>query len=414
MSEVIAYLDCYSGISGDMFLGAMLDLDAGFSLDILKNDLAGLPLHGYELKLEPFRDKGIRGSRFEVVLPERDSTTLQTRHLSDIVALLNASTLLPGVRETSLAIFQCLAQAEATVHGIGVEEVHFHEVGAVDAIVDITGAAIAIETLGISQLYASPLPLSSGHIQTSHGVLPVPAPATLEILRRVSAPWRPSPAEGEMVTPTGAAILATMAKFQTPAIQIERVGYGFGQKQFPWPNCLRLCLGRASRSLELVEKADAYNEVPDTDWVTVIESNIDNMTGELLGGLMDRLLAAGALDVSFTPIQMKKNRPAVMVKLICQVEEGDAMAQLLLGESSTLGVRISQVQRLKAQRTFEQIETPFGPMLIKVKRLGTHIISATPEYEECQRLAQERGLPLEEVYEVARQVIETTLLKHAL
>jgi uncharacterized protein (TIGR00299 family) protein len=414
MSEVIAYLDCYSGISGDMFLGAMLDLDAGFSLDTLKNDLAGLPLHGYELKLEPFRDKGIRGSRFEVVLPERDSTTLQMRHLSDIVALLNASTLLPGVRETSLAIFQCLAQAEATVHGISVEEVHFHEVGAVDAIVDITGAAIAIETLGISQLYASPLPLSSGHIQTAHGVLPVPAPATLEILRRVSAPWKPSPAEGEMVTPTGAAILATMAKFQTPAIQIERVGYGFGQKQFPWPNCLRLCLGRASRSLELVEKADAYNEVPDTDWVTVIESNIDNMTGELLGGLMDRLLAAGALDVSFTPIQMKKNRPAVMVKLICQVEEGDAMAQLLLGESSTLGVRISQVQRLKAQRTFEQIETPFGPMLIKVKRLGMHIISATPEYEECQRLAQERGLPLEEVYEVARQVIETTLLKRTL
>jgi pyridinium-3,5-bisthiocarboxylic acid mononucleotide nickel chelatase len=414
MSEIIAYLDCNSGISGDMFLGAMLDLNAGFSLDTLKNDLAGLPLHGYELKLEPFRDKGIRGSRFEVVLPERDSTTLQTRHLSDIVALLNASTLSPGVRETSLAIFQCLAEAEATVHGISIEEVHFHEVGAVDAMVDITGAAIAIETLGISQLYASPLPLSSGHVQSAHGVLPVPAPATLEILRRVAAPWKPSTAEGEMVTPTGAAILATLAKFQTPAIHIERIGYGFGQKQFPWPNCLRLCLGRASRSQELVEKADAYNEVLDTDWVTVIESNIDNMTGELLGGLMDRLLAVGALDVSFTPIQMKKNRPAVMVTVICQVKEGDAMAQLLLSESSTLGVRISQVQRLKAQRTFEQIETPIGPMVIKVKRLGARIISATPEYEECQRLAQERGLPLEEVYEVARQVIETTLLKRTL
>ncbi len=414
MSEIIAYLDCNSGISGDMFLGAMLDLNAGFSLETLKNDLAGLPLHGYELKLEPFRDKGIRGSRFEVVLPERDSTTLQTRHLSDIVALLNASTFSPGVRETSLAIFQCLAEAEATVHGISVEEVHFHEVGAVDAIVDITGAAIAIQTLGISQLYASPLPLSSGHVQTAHGVLPVPAPATLEILRRVAAPWKPSPAEGEMVTPTGAAILATLATFKTPAIHIERVGYGFGQKQFPWPNCLRLCLGRASRSLELVEKADAYNEVPDTDWVTVIESNIDNMTGELLGGLMDRLLAAGAFDVSFTPIQMKKNRPAVMVKVICRVEEGDAMAQLLLSESSTLGVRISQVQRFKAQRTFEQIETPIGPMLIKVKRLGARIISATPEYEECQRLARERGLPLEEVYNVARQVIETALVNRTL
>src|SRR5712692_7881751 len=261
MSEIIAYLDCNSGISGDMFLGAMLDLNAGFSLDTLKNDLAGLPLHGYELKLEPFRDKGIRGSRFEVVLPERDSTTLQTRHLSDIVALLNASTLSPGVRETSLAIFQCLAEAEATVHGISVEEVHFHEVGAVDAIVDITGAAIAIQTLGISQLYASPLPLSSGHVQTAHGVLPVPAPATLEILRRVAAPWKPCPVEGEMVTPTGAAILATLARFETPAMRIERIGYGFGQKSFPWPNCLRLCLGKPVS----IQHAEADNAFPDTD-----------------------------------------------------------------------------------------------------------------------------------------------------
>jgi pyridinium-3,5-bisthiocarboxylic acid mononucleotide nickel chelatase len=413
MSQVIAYLDCHSGISGDMFLGAMLDLNAGFSLDSLKNGLAALPLYGYELKLEPLQDKAVRGSRFKVVLPEQDATTPQTRHLSDIVALLNASTLSPTVRETALAIFQCLAKAEAVVHGTGVDEVHFHEVGAIDAIVDITGAAIAIETLGITRLYSSPLPLSSGHVRTAHGVLPVPAPATLEILRQVAAPWRASPAEGEMVTPTGAAILATLATFQTPAIAIERVGYGFGQKRFPWPNCLRVCLGRAVETLQRGEQVDTNNEVPDTDWVAVIESNIDNMTGELLGGLMDRLFAAGALDVSYTPIQMKKNRPAVMLTVICQVEEGDMMAQLLLSESSTLGVRISQVQRLKAQRMFAHIETPLGPLPVKVKRLGGRIISATPEYEECQRLALERGLPLEEVYELARQVIETTLLRRA-
>ena len=403
MPQLIAYLDCYSGISGDMFLGAMLDLDAGFSLDTLKNGLATLPLQGYQLKHAPFHDKGIHGSKFDVVLPEQDATPPQTRHFSDIEALLNASTLSRRVRQTALAIFQHLAEAEATVHGTTVEEVHFHEVGAIDAIVDIVGAAIAIETLGITQLYASPLPLTSGHIKTAHGLLPVPAPATLEILRRVAAPWKPSPAEGEMVTPTGAAILATLAKFQTPAISIQRVGYGFGHKQFPWPNCLRLCLGQA------VHVSGAYHELPDTDWVTVIESNIDNMTGELLGGLMDRLLAAGALDVSYTPIQMKKNRPAVMVTVICQVEESDLMARLLLSESSTLGVRISQVQRLKAQRTFERIETPIGPMSIKVKRLGTRVLSATPEYEECQRLALERGIPLEEVYEVARHAIETML-----
>ncbi len=407
MSLLIAYLDCYSGISGDMFLGAMLDLKAGFSLDSLKSGLAALPLHGYDLRLEPFQDKGIHGSRFEVILSEQHAATPQARHLSDIVALLHASTLSSNVRETALAIFECLARAEATVHGTGVEEVHFHELGAVDAIIDITGAAIAIETLGISQIYASPLPFSSGHVQTAHGVMPVPAPATLEILRQVSAPWKPSTAEGEMVTPTGAAILATLAKFNTPAITIERVGYGFGRKQFPWPNCLRLCMGRARNSLQHVEQAD-------TDWVTIIESNIDNMTGELLGGLMDRLLAAGALDISYTPIQMKKNRPAVMVTVICQEEVGHAMASLLLSEFSTLGVRISQVQRLKAQRIFEHIETPIGPMSIKVKRLGDRVISATPEYEECQRLAREQGLPLEEVYEVARRTIERVLLQSAL
>ena len=399
MQDVIAYLDCHSGISGDMFLGAMLDLDAAFSLDFLINALTSLPVHGYELRLEPFQDKGILGSRFDVVLSEQDTHFPQMRSLSDIVALLDASTLSPKVREIALSIFQCLAEAEATVHGTGVEAVHFHELGAIDAIIDITGAAIALEALGITQLYASSLPLSSGHVQTAHGVLPVPAPATLEILRHVPAHWKPTPVEGEMVTPTGAAILATQARFQTPAIFIERVGYGFGRKQFPWPNCLRVCLGR-------VENSNQQSDLEDSDWVAIIESNIDNMTGELLGGLMDKLFSAGALDVNYTPIQMKKNRPAVMLTIICRVEEGKALAELLLSESSTLGVRISQVQRIKAQRVFERIETPFGPISMKVKRLGGHIISATPEYEDCQRIALEKGIPLEDVYEIARQVMK--------
>ncbi|HXL37682.1 MAG TPA: nickel pincer cofactor biosynthesis protein LarC [Ktedonobacteraceae bacterium] len=399
MQDVIAYLDCHSGISGDMFLGALLDLDAGFSLDFLRTALAGLPLQGYALRLEPFQDKGILGSRFDVVLSEQDTHFPHMRSLSDIVALLHASTLSPKVREIALSIFQCLAKAEATIHGTNVETVHFHEVGAIDAIIDITGAAIALEALGITQLYASSLPLSSGHVQTAHGLLPVPAPATLEILRQVPAHWKPSPAEGEMVTPTGAAILATQARFQTPAIFIERVGYGFGRKQFPWPNCLRVCLGRAG-------KANQQSESADVDWVAVIESNIDNMTGELLGGLMDKLFSAGALDVNYTPIQMKKNRPAVMLTVICRVEEGTALSELLLSESSTLGVRISQVQRIKAQRVFERIETPFGPISMKIKRLGDRIISATPEYEDCQRIALEKGIPLEDVYDVARRVIK--------
>jgi uncharacterized protein (TIGR00299 family) protein len=402
MVQKIAYLDCHSGISGDMFLGAMLD--AGLSLDTLKAALAALPITGYQLVSEPFHDKGILGRRFAVVVTEQEQPA---RHFSDIVALLRASALPTGVRETALAVFQCLAEAEATVHGSTLEAVHFHEVGAIDAIVDITGAAIAVEELGITQLYASPLPLSSGHVKTAHGFLPVPAPATLEILRRVAAPWKPCSAEGELVTPTGAALLATLARFETPAIAIDRVGYGFGQKSFPWPNCLRLCLGQVQG---LPGIATDSAESAGTDWVMVIESNIDNMTGELLGGLMDRLLAAGALDVSYIPMQMKKNRPAVMVTVICPVEEGDTLAHVLLRETSTLGVRIQQVRRLKAQRTQERMETPLGPITVKIKRLGARLISAAPEYEDCQRIALERNMPLEEVYELAQQAIASSII----
>ncbi|MEO8974101.1 MAG: nickel pincer cofactor biosynthesis protein LarC [Ktedonobacteraceae bacterium] len=398
MGQKIAYLDCHSGISGNMFLGAMLD--AGLTYDTLLQALTALPLTGYALHYEPFSDKGIRGTYADVVMSEQEQPV---RHLADIVTIIHTSQLSPFVRETALVIFQCLAEAEATVHGTSIEEVHFHEVGAVDAIVDIVGAAIALEVSGITQLYASPLPLSSGHVQTAHGLLPVPAPATLEILRRVNAPWRPCDVEGEMVTPTGAAILATLARFETPAIAIERVGYGFGRKKFPWPNCLRLCIGQPYGA------TGASNEA-DTDWVTVIETNIDNMSGELLGALMERLLASGALDVSYTPVQMKKNRPAIMLSVICSPENGDALAMLLLGETATLGVRIQQMQRLKAQRSSRQIDTPLGPILVKIKRLGNRIISSAPEYEECQRIANGRGVPLIEVYDVAQQAIKNGII----
>ncbi len=401
MGQKIAYLDCHSGISGNMFLGAMLD--AGLAYETLQQALTALPLTGYELHYESFSDKGIRGTYADVVMSEQEQQEQPVRHLADIVAIIGTAQLSPFVRETALAIFQCLAEAEATVHGASIAEVHFHEVGAVDAIVDIVGAAIAFEASGIAQLYASPLPLSSGHVRTAHGLLPVPAPATLEILRRVNAPWRPCNVEGEMVTPTGAAILASLARFETPAIAIERVGYGFGRKHFPWPNCLRLCIGQTYGTTIVGDEAD-------TDWVTVIESNIDNMSGELLGGLMERLLAAGALDVSYTPIQMKKNRPAIMLSVICSPESGDALAMVLLRETTTLGVRIQQMQRLKAQRSFQHIDTPFGPILVKIKRLGKRIISAAPEYEECQRIAHERGIPLAEVYDVAQQAIKNGII----
>ncbi len=245
----ILYLDCHSGISGDMFLSAMLD--AGLSFETLQEALSGLQIDGYQLAFEPFHDKGIRGSRFHVLMTEQEQPH---RHFSDIEALLQVSHLPEAVRDTAIAIFHTLGEAEATVHGVSLEEVHFHEVGAIDAIVDITGAAIALHTLGIEQVYASPLPFTHGHLRMAHGLMPLPAPATLEILRKVKAPWVPCPIEGELVTPTGAAILATVARFETPAIAIEQVGYGFGQKKIAWPNCVRACIGHEYEGIGMVRQ----------------------------------------------------------------------------------------------------------------------------------------------------------------
>ncbi|HEY4034913.1 MAG TPA: LarC family nickel insertion protein [Ktedonobacteraceae bacterium] len=240
MTQKIAYLDCHSGVSGDMLLGAFLDV--GLSLEILKQALAVLPMEGYELKLSPFGDYGITGSRFEVLLAEQEQPE---RSFTAIATLLQSSSLPNTVIERAIGIFRTLGEAEAVIHGVPLDKIHFHEVGAVDAIVDIVGTVIALETLGITQLYASPLPLTRGHLRMAHGFMPIPAPATLEILSQVKAPWLPCPLEGELVTPTGAAILATLARFETPAIAIEQVGYGFGKKRIIWPNCLRACIGEA-------------------------------------------------------------------------------------------------------------------------------------------------------------------------
>jgi pyridinium-3,5-bisthiocarboxylic acid mononucleotide nickel chelatase len=240
MTQKIAYLDCHSGISGDMLLGSLLD--AALSLETIRTALKALPLEGYDIRHTPFQDQGITGSCFEVILSDHKQPA---RGYNDIAALLQASTLPPAVREQAIAIFRTLGEAEAAIHGVTLDEIHFHELGAIDTIVDIAGACIALDALEIKQIYASPLPLTRGHIRMAHGFMPLPAPATLEILSKVKAPWFPTSIEGELVTPTGAAILATVAHFELPAIAIEQVGYGFGQKRLPWPNCLRACIGQA-------------------------------------------------------------------------------------------------------------------------------------------------------------------------
>jgi hypothetical protein len=382
---MLAYLDCFSGISGDMLLGALLH--AGLDLDELHAGLATLPLSGYRLDAERMTDHGLSGVRCVVHVDEPDPHG--HRHLREIREIFAAGRLPERARERALAIFARLAEAEGAIHDVLPEEVSFHEVGAVDSIVDIVGAALGFELLGIEEVYCSELPLTSGRVRSSHGPLPVPAPATLELLKDSGVVWKNVPGEGELVTPTGAAVLATLAQFGRPdRMTVQRVGYGFGQKKLPWANCLRLLLG---------ERANVADT--ERDEIVVLASNIDNMTGETLGWLMERLLSAGALDVSYTPLQMKKNRPGAQLTVLAMPDDAERLSSLILRESATLGVRMSRMERRKADRREETIETPLGAVRVKLKLLGERVIAATPEYEDCRPLAERHGLPLENVVE---------------
>ncbi|HEY7023098.1 MAG TPA: nickel pincer cofactor biosynthesis protein LarC [Ktedonobacterales bacterium] len=382
---MLAYLDCFSGISGDMLLGALLH--AGLDLDELRAGLATLPLSGYTLDVERMNDHGLSGVRCAVHVDEPDPHG--HRHLREIREILAAGRLPERARERALAIFTRLAEAEGAIHGVSPEEVGFHEVGAVDSIVDIVGTALGFELLGIEEVYCSELPLTSGRVRSSHGPLPVPTPATLELLKDSGVVWKSVPGEGELVTPTGAAVLATLAQFGRPdRMSVQRVGYGFGQKKLPWANCLRLLLG---------ERANVTDA--ERDEIVVLASNIDNMTGEALGWLMERLLSAGALDVSYAPIQMKKNRPGAQLTVLASPDDAERLSSLILRESATLGVRMSRMERRKTGRREETIETPLGAVRVKLKLLGGRVIAATPEYEDCRALAERHALPLEAVVE---------------
>ena len=374
-----------------MFLGALVDL--GVAIDELRAAVGRLPLDGYHVECESVTRQGIAGHAVRVVLDDRGQQP--TRHLADVEAIIGASDLDGEVKNRARQVFQALAAAEASVHGVPVEEVHFHEVGAVDSIVDVVGASWGLQALGVEKVFASSLPSGSGTVQTAHGPLPVPVPATLALLAKRGAPLRPSPATTELVTPTGAAILATLASFEQPELRLDRVGYGFGQKTLPWPNVVRLWLGQA---------ADGQL---DTDTIEVIEANLDDELPEILGATMQTLLAAGALDVFFTPIQMKKNRPAVKLTVLCSVEHVRALSAVVMRETSTLGVRTYQARRLKSHRWQERVPTPWGNVLVKVKEFGDERTIA-PEYEDCLRLAREANVPVAEIYQVATQAWRAT------
>lgn len=397
---MIAYLDCFSGISGDMLLGALLD--AGLPLDALRAGLSRLPLPGYTLDAEHVSDHGITGTRALVRLD--DSTPHEHRRLAAITALLDAAALPERADSAARAVFRRLAEAEAHIHNTSPEDVTFHEVGAVDSIVDIAGVALGLDLLGIDQLYCSALPLTSGRVRSAHGALPVPAPATLELLKDTGAVWRGLEAdvEGELVTPTGAAVLAALARFERPTLAVHIVAYGFGTKQLPWANCLRLMLGE-SPSLGGAHGPAGACDAPlpaedatgfERDEIAVLESNIDNMTGEALGWLLDRLLAAGALDASYTPLQMKKNRPGVLLTVLARPADAGRLAARILRESATLGVRMRHSERLKAERREETIATPLGPVRVKLKLIAGAVVSLAPAHDDLRALAERHGLPL--------------------
>jgi uncharacterized protein (TIGR00299 family) protein len=390
----IAYLDCYSGISGDMLLGALLD--AGLSIDALRAELALIGVAGWTLRSERVTRAGIAATKAQVDLAESPQPH---RRLPDILALIERSTLTAGDKQRATTVFERLADAEARVHGAEREAIDFHEVGALDAIVDIVGSVVGLRLLGIERLYCSPLPAGGGTARSEHGALPVPAPATIELMAMADAPLAASTGDRpiEMVTPTGAALVTTLATFERPAMHVSAVGYGAGGRDPEgWPNALRVWIGEA---IELASPA-----------MLLIETNIDDMNPEIYGYVQERLFAAGAADVWLQPIQMKKNRPGVMLSVLCSAEREDAIAGVLLRETSTLGVRVSTVSRHEAQRESLEFESSLGPAAVKVKRLPGEPPRVAPEYEACRRIAEARGMPLADVYRIVEREALALLL----
>lgn len=386
------YFDCFAGIAGDMTVAALLEL--GVPLSLLRERLALLPLDPgqYHIGLTPVSRKGVTGSLFTVDVADQH----HHRHYTDIVRMIERSSLPPGARERALLIFRRLADAEAKVHGVPLEKVHFHEVGAVDSIVDIVGTAICLDYLEVAGVHASPLPYGSGHVQTAHGRLPVPAPATAELLRGMPVHFDIGP--GERVTPTGAAIVAALAGGfgAPPPMRVTAIGCGAGSKDFDdVPNILRVVLGEQVA-------------VPPRDTVRVIETHLDDMNPEILGFLMERLLEQGALDVAFSPLQMKKNRPGVKLTVLCAAADLEQLARLLLVESTAAGVRHYAADRLVLDRAQEERETSLGRLLVKVFREGGRTVRVVPEFEECRRIAEAKSMPLIEVYRtVEREVTQS-------
>jgi len=376
----ICYLDAFSGISGDMTVGALVD--AGASADAVIDALGGLNLEA-DFRVEKTWRRGVTASKFRVEAKESRAH----RHLHHILDLLARSSLSARARENASAVFRRLGEAEARVHGVPVEKVHFHEVGAVDSIADIAGACVAFDLIGAEEIHCSAINTGSGTVNTEHGILPVPAPATAALLEA-----KPVYARGpamELTTPTGAAIAVTLASAfgPLPAMRLERIGYGAGDRDFEeQPNVLRVLIGEAARAVE-------------STLVSVIEASIDDSSPQVLGYALERLMEAGALDASLSPLQMKKNRPGSLLRVIARPEDQERLARIVFAETSTLGLRIQSAERRVEPRRMVEVETGYGTVRIKVSGHGAF----APEYEDCRAIAQATGTPLPKVLAAANE-----------
>ncbi len=386
----IAYFDCFSGISGDMTLGALVD--AGLDIEQLTTELQKLNVVGWELVVERGVRYGIAGTRLHVHTDEQHTH----RYLSDITQILQASALHPDIQQRSLAIFSRLAIAEAAVHGTTADEVHFHEVGALDAIIDIVGTVIGLKLLGIDKVYASSLPLGSGWVNAAHGRIPVPGPAVLQLLGAVQAPLKPDATPFELVTPTGAAILAELATFEQPEMTIKTTGYGFGGRDIGRLNAVRVWLGEQLLSRE---------QDTSRDNVVLLQTNIDDQPAEQLGYVAEQLLALGALDVWWTPIGMKKGRGALMLSVLARPADEKQLVTSIFHETTSLGVRRQPVERWICERSSRTIATRWGDVRVKEQRWAGELLGVAPEYEDCAAIARAQGLPLRVVYAAVQEAI---------
>lgn len=377
------YFDCFSGASGNMILGALLAL--GVDRHELETELSKLNLPDVSLKIETVDRSGISATHVDVIAPDQHAH----RHLLNIVKIIESSDLSQTVKTRAIAIFTRLAEAEARVHGISVEKVHFHEVGAIDAIVDIVGACIGFEILGIERFACSKIHVGSGFVQMEHGKFPVPPPAVTELLRGV--PIYSTEIDGELITPTAAAIISTVCDSygRLPKIEVEGVSYGAGTRSYKdFSNVLRLMVGEAA-----IEKSST----PSPENLLLVETNLDDISPQIVGFVMERAFELGALDCWFTPIQMKKNRPATMVSILCPQEKREVLSELLYAETTTLGLRVRSVERECLEREFRTVSTKYGEIDVKIAKYNGRISNVMPEYEQVRSLAIKNNVPFREV-----------------